>query len=181
MNFWNQLTVPTIRFEYNFTIRKVWMEVIIYSGLAFLIPFIIGSPQLVIGAAVNTLLVMAALNLKQSHWLPIAILPSLGALAGGILWGPFIYYLLYFVPFIWVANILFISLIQYNISRNHYSYWVSLLFSAVLKTVFLSIASLALFAFDIIPQTVLLFMSLFQLLTALSGGLIATGVQAIIR
>ena len=181
MKIWNQLTVPALRFETNYSIRDVRIEVAIYSTLAFLIPFAIGSPQLVVGAAVNTLLVLAALNLKQNHWLPLAVLPSLGVLARGLIWGPFFYYLIILLPFIWLANILFISLIQYSMSHTGSSYWTSLLVSAVGKTLLLSVVILALFAFDVVPKPVLILMSVYQLFTALAGGMIATAIQAFRR
>ena len=70
------------------------------TGLAFLVPMIFSSPQWLIGTMVNALLFIAALKLDFKKQLPIIILPSLGALAHGVLFGPLTVFLLYFLPFI---------------------------------------------------------------------------------
>ncbi len=81
--------------------------------VAFAIPFFVSGPQWLTGTAVNCLLILAAARLPQRFVWPVIILPSLGALAHGALFGPFTPFLLFFVPFIWIGNWLFTAHFQY--------------------------------------------------------------------
>ena len=64
------------------------VEMVVYSLVCFFTPFFIGHPQIFVGIVVNAALITAALNLKGYRILPVIILPSLGALSRGILFGP---------------------------------------------------------------------------------------------
>lgn len=178
MSLLKQLSSPVLLFNKSDSIRSFWIDLLIYAVVSFTIPFIVGYPQLLVGSIVNTILVLAALNLKTSHWLPIAVLPSLGVLARGLVWGPFMFYLVILLPFIWIANMLFIGMIQYFITQKQFRYWTGLLMASVVKASALGLVAVALFSFDLIPLPVLVFLSLLQLITALIGGILASGVQA---
>lgn len=76
-----------------------YAKVGIYAS-AFLIPAIFSAPQLVTGTMVNALLFVAAQKLTKKELYPALVLPSLGAVTHGVLFGPQTIFLYYFLPFI---------------------------------------------------------------------------------
>lgn len=87
-------------------------EFLILCFLAFMIPFVIGHPQLLVGVLVNTFLVLSALNIGMRKVGVLAALPSLGVLARGMLFGPFTFSLVFMLPFIWIGNIALIWVVK---------------------------------------------------------------------
>ena len=81
-----------------------YFEMVIYTAVCFFIPLFLGHPQIVVGIVVNAMLIAASLNLKGYKLLPIIIMPSLGVLSRGMLFGPFTIFLVYMIPFIWIGN-----------------------------------------------------------------------------
>lgn len=162
------------------TLPKTTTLILEYSLLAtsFLIPFFISGPQLLTGTIVNTLLFLFVSQAYSKKILPIVILPSIGALLNGILFGKFTIFLLYFLPFIWVGNYVLIQSFSSLLKKN--SFFVSVLVSSVLK--FLVLFSIAyLFTMTkIVPMIFLQLMGLFQLGTALMGGILALFINKII-
>lgn len=84
------------------------------SIVAFFVPFSLGYPQWLVGTIVNACLFLSAIFLPKKYFLPLAIFPSLGILARGIIFGPFTFFLIYFLPFVWLGN-LFLLLIFKNL------------------------------------------------------------------
>jgi hypothetical protein len=150
------------------------LELIAYSALALLIPFSLGHPQLLVGILVNTCLVLAALNLKSYKILPVALLPSMGVLARGLVFGPFTMFLVFMIPFIWAGNLILVFAMK-KINNK----WLALGLGAVLKTAFLfSIATLLINA-GVLPKIFAVSMGMVQLYTAIAGGIIALSFQTI--
>lgn len=150
------------------------VEFVAYSALALLIPFSLGHPQLLVGILVNACLVLTALNLKSHKILPVALLPSMGVLARGLVFGPFTMFLVYMIPFIWVGNLILVSVMQ-KLSHK----WLALGLGAVLKTVFLYSIAILLIRNGLLPKVFATSMGLIQLYTALLGGILALSVQTI--
>ena len=75
------------------------------SVLSFSTPFFLGYPQWLVGTIVNACLFLAAIFLPKEFILPIIIFPSLGVLFRGIIFGPLTMFLVYFLQFIWLANL----------------------------------------------------------------------------
>ncbi len=155
------------------------IEMVIYSMACFFIPLFIGHPQLVVGIIINTLLISSALSLKGYRLLPVIIMPGLGALSRGILFGPFTVYLLYLIPFIWLGNALLVFAFKYFKLNKKINYWITLLIGITLKSGFLFLAALALFKLGIIPAIFLAAMGITQLITAFCGGVAAFGYEKI--
>jgi len=140
------------------------------SVLSFSIPFFLGYPQWLIGTIVNACLFSAAIFLPKKFFLPLIIFPSLGVLLRGVIFGPFTPFLAYFLPFIWLGNLVLILSFKKLYSFN---YPVSVFFAAFAKYLFLMIIANIYFKFQVVPAIFLQAMGLGQFLTALAGGMIS--------
>jgi hypothetical protein len=168
--FWN-------RRDYNIGLIQENIELLVYSALAFLIPFTLGHPQLVVGILVNAAIVLASLNLKNYKLLPVIILPSIAVLSRGLIFGPFTMFLIYMIPFIWIGNfILLYAFRELKLKRKMNSI-VTLIIGAVAKTAFLFGVAFLLVNLNVIPALFLTTMGLLQLYTALAGGALALGIH----
>ena len=160
---------------FNVTNLEENMHFIIYSVIAFFTPFLLGHPQLLVGTIVNASLILGATYLRGYKLLPIILLPSLGVLSAGLIFGPYTMFLVYMIPFIWLSNALF----AYSYKYLHFlkkNYFLSIGVPAVLKTLFLfSFASLFV-SLNILPTIFLTSMGLFQLYSAILGGVLAFGI-----
>ncbi len=146
---------------------------IVLPVVAFAIPFFVAGPQWLTGTAVNCLLILAAARLPRRLVLPVIILPSVGAVAHGMLFGPFTSFLLFFVPFIWVGNWLFTTLF---LSLRRFSEIVAVCTGALTKAAFLALSALVFFRLHLVPELFVRSMGLMQFLTALAGGALALGI-----
>jgi hypothetical protein len=151
-------------------------EFLFLGFLAFLIPFLVGHPQLLVGVLVNAFLVVASLNLDAKKVMGLALLPSLGAIARGMLFGPFTFALVFMVPFIWAGNMALILAMKYLFGEKRVNYFLSLGAGALLKAGLLFGAAYALLQFSLVPALFLEAMGIVQLITALGGGIVAFAV-----
>jgi len=135
------------------------------------VPIFFGHPQILVGAIVNLILIYIAVNFRRHALLPAIFLPSLAALARGVLFGPFTIYLAIFAPFIWIGNAIFIMAIRYFLMK-HYWRIIAFVVSSAFKAGFLAGITLILMQFIKIPPVFLQAMGILQLITAL----IASGV-----
>lgn len=147
-------------------------EFLFLGFLAFLIPFVVGHPQILVGVLVNAFLVMASLHLDAKKVAGIALLPSMGAIARGVLFGPFTFALVFMVPFIWAGNIVLILAMKFLLGKKM-NYFVALGAGALLKAGLLFGAAYALLQLSLVPALFLEAMGIMQLITALGGGMIA--------
>jgi len=159
------------------------------SILSFFVPFAFGHPQWLVGTIVNTCLFLGAVYLPKKYFLPLAVLPSLGVLARGLVFGPFTYFLVYFLPFIWLGNLILIlvfkKIYEFKLRRDPTSSNLKNAFSKLLevgsliglpafaKFLFLFLIANIYFKFSIVPALFLHSMGFNQLATALAGGLAA--------
>ncbi len=151
---------------------------VLFSLTVFFIPIVlihvtIFPNQLVIGTLVNSLLAGSALYLTFKKSLPVILLPAIGALISGIIFGPFTAFLAYLVPFIWIGNALYVYFIKNINLVNKINYIPAVLISSFLKAAFLFSSTFALVSFGIIPGVFLVPMGIIQFATALIGGFIA--------
>ena len=142
------------------------LDFIIYS-LAFFIPFFISHPQLLTGAVVNCLLFIAIQKFSYKKIVPVVVLPSLGAILNGVLFGPATIFLYYFLPFIWISNLILIWTFSKLLKKN---YFLAVLSSSFLKALFLFAIANLYVNLRIVPKVFLTAMGAVQLITALSGG-----------
>ena len=164
--------------EYSFSRAQEYVEMAIYSAIAFSLPFIFGHEQLLVGSVVNCALVLAALNLKGARLLPVIILPSIGAYLAGLIFGVASPALLYMIPFIWMGNALLVLCIKYLVFDKKTNRVAALGIGAAAKAAFLFLSALALLTFGMVPAAFLAAMGIFQLATALLGGSAALALQA---
>lgn len=150
----------------------VWAEAFGYATICFLLPFAFShmQQQLLLGTIVNTAIIMCAVRLKWKHAVPVILMPSLGVLAAGALFGDLTPFLLYLVPFIWAGNTLLVFCFK-RFAKKGYAFRA--LLGAGVKSVFLGAAALALAFFSLIPSALLFPMSALQFATALSGSVAA--------
>ena len=159
--------------DYTISNAAEYFEMVIYSLVCFLIPIMLSHPQLVVGVVVNCMLITAALNLKGYKLLPVIILPVVGALTAGMLFGPFTIYLLYLMPFIWIGNAILVYVFKWLKLGLKKNYLFTLVVGAGLKSGFLFLSAFVLFKLGFIPVMFLTAMGIFQLGTALAGGVAA--------
>jgi len=154
------------------------LEFLLYASAVFLIPLFLGHvttipTQIIVGSLVNAFLVLGALYFGTKKILPLIILPSIAALLTGVIFGPMSFYLLYLMPFIWVANIIYIYTIKRMKLTMQKNYFISLITASSAKALFLFSATFALFYFSLVPEVFLTAMGLLQFITAILGGCIA--------
>lgn len=151
------------------SISLVWDFII---GLtAFAIPFFISGPQWLTGTVVNTLLFIAVSRLPTRRLFPVIILPSVGAVLHGMLFGPLTLFLIYFLPFIWIGNSILMGVFAYL--RKRVSSIIGVITSAAFKSIFLFVVANIYFKFHLVPKMFITSMGFIQLVTAISGGLLA--------
>ncbi|KKS35388.1 MAG: [Fe] hydrogenase, HymD subunit [Parcubacteria group bacterium GW2011_GWC2_42_12] len=144
------------------------------AGLATALPFFIHW-QWLTGPIINAILILVLFLVGIRSALVVALVPSLMALAGGLL--PAI--LAPVVPFIMISNAIFILTIDwfYNQAKNSgKGYWLGVMLGAILKFVFLYLSVnwiTKLLLKKELAAAVANMMSWPQLATAVLGGLIA--------
>lgn len=153
------------------------IETVLYSVVCFLVPFMLGNSQLITGIIVNAALVLAAMNIRNEKLLPVIMLPSLAVLSRGLIFGPLTMYLIYLIPFIWLGNFVLVYLVKKLFLGTNASRWLTLGIGSAAKAALIFAGAFALFRFSLIPQALLIPMSLIQLATAVGGGIIAFGTQ----
>ncbi len=154
---------------------------LVFTGLSFLsfiVPFSLGHPQWLVGTIINASLFLAAIFLPKKFFVPLIIFPSLGVLGRGIIFGPFTSFLIYFLPFIWLGNLVLISIfkvLQKKLDNklHNLSFFLSVFCAATAKYLFLMAIANLYFKFHLVPAVFLQAMGINQLLTAIGGGIIA--------
>ncbi|MCX8190264.1 MAG: hypothetical protein N3F05_03510 [Candidatus Diapherotrites archaeon] len=148
------------------------LEGICYGLFCFFLPFVLShsQQQLIVGILVNTMLVVSALRLKLHYTLPVVLLPSLGVVSAGLLFGNLTRYVILLVPFIWLGNFALVFVFKKMAKRPFY---IKAVLASALKATWLGLSAFTLIQFSLIPKALLFPMSLMQLITALAGSLVA--------
>lgn len=141
------------------------------SVLSFSIPFALGHPQWLVGTIVNVSLFLSAVFLPKKFILPLVVLPSLAIFSRGVIFGPLTMFLVYFLPFIWLANLVLIFSFKKSFTKLPFLF--SLVLAAIVKFFFLFAVANIYFKFSLVPSIFIQSMGLAQLMTALAGGLMA--------
>jgi len=154
-----------------FANRIEFTRLSLYSLALLALPIALGhlqglQNQLVVGTLVNALLFVSAMRLsKFTHFLPIAVAPSIGAYASAIVFAADTKFLLYFLPAIWVANLVF----MFCAKRFH-----DVVKPAFAKAILLFATAIVFVSLQIVPQAFLIAMGPVQLITALCGGFLGS-------
>lgn len=149
------------------------IELVVYSFIAFFIPFFVGHPQLLVGTMVNATLILSSLYLKRNFLLPIIFMPSIAVLSRGLIFGHFTIFLLYFIPFIWIGNFILTLFFKGLYLKNKTNYFITLLSGSFAKALFLFMIALLFFKLNLIPEIFLATMGTMQFTTAILGGIAA--------
>ena len=149
-----------------------------FYTLAFTIPLLFSSPQLVTGTIINGLLFLATERLSKKEIIPLIVLPSLGAIIHGVLFGPQTVFLYYFLPFIWIGNYILVAVFSVF---NKQPYSIRIGISAVAKYLILQLFAQLYFKNGIVPAVFVSSMGYIQLITALAGGLLTYGITSILN
>ena len=169
--------------EHGFAAEREFLHFVGLCFLSFFIPLVVTHPQPLTGVLVNALIVVSALHLEWRRMLPVLVLPSLGAVAAGLLFGPFTIYLLYMAPFIWAGNFILAAAVKYFVFARgvgELGFVGAAAAGAALKAAFLFSAAYALFSFGMLPVMFLTAMGVVQLFTALAGGVLGKGISYIL-
>lgn len=153
---------------------RVLLKFIVLAGIALFLPFFIHL-QWITGPVINAILILILFLVGIRSALVVALVPSLMALAGGLL--PAV--LAPAVPFIMISNVIFILSIDWfykNAKDIVRGYWLGVLIGSILKFIFLFF-SVNFITKLLIKQElaikVIQMMSWPQLATAFLGGMIA--------
>lgn len=143
---------------------------ILLPVFAFTVPLLFSGPQWITGTIVNCLLFTASERLTKKELYPVLILPSLGAIVHGVLFGPQTIFLYYFLPFIWLGNLLLVSVFSRTKSQT---YFIRITLSAILKYLLLQFFAQLYFQAAVVPKLFVSTMGYIQLVTALAGGILS--------
>jgi len=146
--------------------------------IGFSIPLLISQPQLITGTIVNSLFFVAAEKLDKKALYPILVLPSLGAILHGALFGPQTIFLFYFLPLVWIGNYLQVNVFSFTKQQN---YLVRIFSSALVKYLLLFITANIYYRVHIVPQLFITSMGAIQFTTACLGGLLAYSVLQLLK
>lgn len=149
--------------------KHQFVEMTALSFLGFLIPFLIGHPQLLVGVAVNALLIRSALSMPEKMAFPIIFSPSIGVLARGLLFGPLTVFVVYLMPAIWVGNLIILTAFKMKVKHN-INYGLALLAGSAVKAGLLYSVAYVLYSANVIPALLLPAMGVMQFATAFGGG-----------
>ena len=164
------------KIDYTQTLPLNWnlSATVPFTGLSFLtfvVPFLIGGPQVLVGTIVNAALFASAVLLPKKLFLPLLFFPSLAVLSRGLIFGPFTWYLVYFIPFIWAGNLGLALLFQKT--RSHFGFIGGVLTASLFKQGILILGAYIYFQLHLVPELFLKTMGIYQLITALAGGVMA--------
>jgi len=148
------------------------------SMVGFFLPFVLGHPQILVGIIVNAMLIVGATYLKGHKILPLILLPSLGVLTAGVIFGTYTVFLLYLIPFIWLGNAIYVYVYKYANATKHKlkNNFLGIGIASILKAGFLFGVTFILVSLAIVPPMFLTAMGVLQLVTALIGGVVAVGI-----
>ena len=155
--------------DFSSKFKSESIEMYALALLGFMVPFLIGHPQILVGIAVNALIVRSASNLPPGKALPILITPSIGALTRGLVFGPLTVYLVYMIPFIWLGNLILYQSFRIEKLRTHL-FPTKLIVGSALKAIFLYAAAATLYFLGAVPLIFLTVFGVMQFVTAFLGG-----------
>lgn len=154
------------------------LDLILTVG-AFLVPLLVPGPQWLTGTLVNFFLLAFASEFPKKNMLAIVVLPSLGAVLHGVLFGVYTPFLLYFLPFIWLGNFVLVSTFKHiNASVSPF---VGILVGSIAKVAVIYFAAIIYFRLSIVPSLFLTAMGMVQLYTALAGGAVLLMTRNLIK
>jgi hypothetical protein len=145
------------------------LEMTILSAIALLTPIFLKHPQILVGIIINALLIKGAFSLKKYQILPLIILPSIGVVLSGYLFGGLTKFVFYMIPAIWAGNAILVHVFKTRAKRN---YFETLVLGSLVKTAFLFSLAFLMYKLSLIPKPLVIAMGYMQFITAMIGGLV---------
>jgi hypothetical protein len=180
MNFENKTENGFLNFQiHDYSSFYLNIELVVLSTLSFTLPIFLGHPQWLIGIIINFLLFRAALTMNFWRTLPVILLPSIGVFTAGVLFGGMTSYVLYFIPFIWLGNAIYVfagKFVSHKLKKN---YGLNVIAGSLIKSGLLFGTAFIMVQFFGFPGIFLTTMGIFQLVNALIGGFLATSITKI--
>ena len=172
------------------------IEIILISLGVFLVPLVIpqllnalfgaksvisSNSQFIVGAIVNTALIIAGINAKGwKKIISVITLPSLSAIASGLIFTtPSSIYTVYMIPFIWIGNFAIVYLYKYLYVSKKMNYIVASVISIITKGIAIFAGFNLLLVLNVIPKGSKIAMALTsamginQIITAVIGSILA--------
>jgi len=115
---------------------KALFEFASYSSIAYFTPLFFVQPQIFLGTVVNSMLICGALYVRGAKLIPLIVLPSIGAISRGFLFGPLSVFLFYMLPFIWISNAILVFSIKAFYLKNKKHFIFGVICSSALKSIF---------------------------------------------
>ena len=135
---------------FDFERKDEFRDVLIVSGLAFLIPLLLGrlielifgaeslitsNLLVIIGTIINSLLIVSALNFKGlKNIIPVIVLPSWAIVLSGLLFGYVSSEMAWMLIGIWIANYFFVYLFKKLMIEKKYNYFLTGLIAIIAKS-----------------------------------------------
>ncbi len=172
--------VKKVYYDSIYNIKNVEenIQMVLLSMIGFFIPFVLGHPQILVGIIVNAMLIIGATYLKGHKLLPLILLPSLGVLTAGVLFGNYNMFLLYLIPLIWLGNLVYVyvykhlNLAEHGLKNNLLGIGIA----SILKSGLLFGVTFVLVQLAVLPELFLTAMGILQITTAILGGLLAISI-----
>jgi len=172
--------IKKLYYEGIYDIRNIEenIQMMVLSMIGFFLPFVLGHPQIIVGVIVNAMLIIGATYLKGNKMLPLILLPSIGLLTAGVIFGTYTLFLLYIIPFIWLGNAVYVYVYKHvNFRENTWNGRIlGVIVASILKAALLFGITFLLVQLTVVPTVFLTAMGVIQLITALIGGVIAVGI-----
>ncbi len=157
--------------EKSYALETTWPFTYLYIGVslaAFLIPFIVSGPQILVGSVVNAILFASSLKFSGKQLFPLVFLPSLAVILRGMLFGPLTPVLILLLPSIWLGNMVLV-LTSKTLNGSAIKPLGILLPSLTKSLVILGFA-LTLYHWSLVPKMFVTSMGTTQFATAALGG-----------
>lgn len=177
----------------DFTKTSETIQTIIIAIIAFVVPtflaqlikmvfgaesIITNNSQIIVGSIVNTMLILAALNIKGwSKNIFIVTMPSISTILSGYIFKSASVYMVWMIPAIWLGNFILILAIKYFILKKEKNYIISCIVGIIAKVAIIFGMFSVLNLFNIFPEKMVTnlqtAMGITQLITATIGGIIS--------
>jgi general stress protein CsbA len=157
--------------NYFLSLTRSQAHLALYALFLFTTPIFL-TQQLLAGVVVNALLISAALKYGLRKNFFLAFVPSLGAVAGGLLFASFTPYLLAMLPFIGMGNLALMAIARKLIVTKAKSYFLGILPAVTGKTALLFLSAFILYSFSLVPAVFLTAFGVMQFITAMGGAIV---------
>lgn len=171
--------------EFSLDAKTETLWTVISTAAVFFFPLAVGQEslpaQFATGIVVNLFLFFAALNLRGWKPLLMVLVPAFAVVDRNLIlqnWASLPLQLA-FLPFVWAANALLVFLVKYLFLFRKTNKWIVLFAACAAKALFLFLTAALFVALKAAPASFYTVMGLFQLYTALTGGVLAYLFQAI--